>query len=131
MLSPYRNFVNAEITFLKAGIPTTNAAGNITTRLVPLITVTAFVKAVDKRPDKHRPEGIPESAIAYECIAVSPMVLPPEIKPLQRAIAKISGEEGEFILENGPLNPPYGREGLGASLEQRTGTKFYGWFTRK
>ena len=131
MLSPYRNFVNAQITFLKAGKPTTNSAGNVSTPLEPSITVQAYVKVQDKRSDKHRPEGVSEDAIAYECIAVEPMILPPEIKPLQKAKVVISGEVGEFILENGLINPPYGREGLGATLEERSGTKFYGWFTRR
>lgn len=132
MLSPYRNFVNAEITFLKQMSQSTNADGNVRFgESVPILTITAYVKEVGKRPDKHRPEGVAETAIAYECLAVSPMILPPEIKPLQKATARISGEEGEFILENGLLNPPYGRQGLGAKLEQRTGTKFYGWLTRK
>lgn len=131
MASPYQDFVNGSVIFLGAGPPSPNSVGNVSMVLESILTVAVYAKIADKRPDKFRPVTAPEGAIAYECIAVSPMVLPPEIKPLQTAIATLSGEEGKLILEESPLNPPYGREGVGALLEEQGGTKFYGWFIRK
>lgn len=131
MPSPFRNFVNAEITFLAVFNESENEVGNIEfSDLVEIATVTAYVKEAGKRPEKHKPPGIAETAIAYECIAVEPMVLPPEIKPLNKARATISGVPGELTLENGLINPPYGRQGVGAITEKSVGTKFFAWFVR-
>lgn len=144
-LSPYRNFANANITFLAAGEPTTNSVGNISTPMVPVIDIRAYVKLVDGRAERHKPDclpfpipgqeivfekGVSDIASAYECIAVNPMILPPFIQPLQRAIATISGLQGYLFLEAGQLNPPYGQEGTGRYIESVRGTLFYGWFVR-
>ncbi|MBD2075221.1 hypothetical protein H6F86_15215 [Phormidium sp. FACHB-592] len=47
--------------------------------------------------------------------------------PQSWAEATWNGQPGYCYLTD-PLNPPYGREGLGALLEASAGTKMMGWF---
>ena len=129
--SPYEGLVNAQIVFsVPDGAAPVNAAGNA--KIVHVdITVRAYLKFDSKAAKKNIPDRFPEWAQSYSGYAVEPMRLPSSITPLTRGTATIGSEEGEFILEGTLLNPPYGRDGIGAIAEGVTGTKFSGWFVPK
>ncbi len=75
----------------------------------------------------QRPPGIDERAVLLEGYCLEPVQLPHSSLPQTWAEATWSGKAGYFYLTD-PLNPPYGREGLGALLEASAGTKIIGWF---
>lgn len=132
MISPFRTLTNAELRFsIPATTAAVNAVGNVT--LVPdrVITVAAYLKLKPNRAKNDRPEGIPILADAFEGWAVEPMVLPAEIRSLSRATATIGGISGTFTLDANILNAPYGRTGLGGTIEELSGTKISGWFVRQ
>ena len=76
---------------------------------------------------RQRPPGIDEHALLLEGYCLEPAELPHSILPQSWAQATWSGQPGYFYLTD-PLNPPYGREGLGSLLEASAGTKMMGWF---
>lgn len=75
----------------------------------------------------NRLPGVAEDAWLLEGYCVSPMILPNSIAPQMIAIADFAGVKGQFVLV-APINPPYGRAGIGAIVEQSAGTKIVGWF---
>ena len=75
----------------------------------------------------QRPPSVDERALLLEGYCLEPVRLPHSILPPSWAQATWSGQPGYFYLNN-PLNPPYGREGLGALLEDSARTKMMGWF---
>jgi hypothetical protein len=134
--SPFKRLQNATITFTAlASAPTANALGNLTVT-TRNITVTAYLELKDHHPKDNRPEGVPIISDYFEGHATSidgvesAIILPPQIHPLSKGEAMISGERGSFTMDGSIINPPYGREGIGAILERKTGTKFGGWFVR-
>lgn len=130
MPTPFPSFVeNATLLFdVPTGELTQDEVGNAIAETVS-VRVTAMLKA--KVPAYgvaiQRAPEIDEAATYLEGFCLEPMQLPLSILPKNWAKATWSGIPGFFYL-NDPINPPYGREGIGAVLEQSAGTKIVGWF---
>lgn len=128
LLSPFSDFINATLIFqVPIAGSTVSASGNMIPKSEEFC-VEAFVSLLSTKAEKNRPDMAGEGSTAYEGYAVNPMLFHPAIRPGMPAKAVISGMEGLFVLDNSVINPPYGREGMGATLEQETGTRFMGWF---
>ena len=83
-------------------------------RLVPLLN-----------PQLTRPAG--KLALLLEGYCLEPVQWSHSLLPQTWAAATWSDQPGYFDRSD-PLHPPYGREGLGALVEARAGTKMMGWF---
>lgn len=93
------------------------------------IRVSVFLEIPDEaRATKvYRLAGLDDNALLLEGFCVSPMVLPKAIAPGAYADCDFGGSIGKFYLMP-PINPPYGRKGIGLEVERRAGTKIIGWF---
>ena len=101
-------------------------AGAATNRIKVIATLK--VKPLTFSHSKlQRPPELDASALLLEGYCLEPVQLPHSILPQTWAEATWSGQPGYFYLTD-PINPPYGREGLGALLEESIGTKIMGWF---
>ncbi|GEM_PF-5708880 len=130
MATPFPDFVrNTTLTFeVPTGDITFDEVGNAIAETTS-IRVTAMLEA--KVPAYgntiQRAPEIDETALYLEGYCLEPMKLPLSILPKNWAVATWSGTPGFFYL-NVPINPPYGREGIGAVMEESAGTKIVGWF---
>jgi hypothetical protein len=130
MASPFLGL--ADNCTLKFDVPTgeivTDEVGNVVDEIRSL-QVRAFLKKQSdaKAGVANRLPGVAEDAWLLEGYCVSPMILPNSIAPQMTAIADFAGVEGRFVLA-APINPPYGRAGIGAIVEKSAGTKIVGWF---
>lgn len=126
MSSPYAGFENSVIIFpVQSGEVETDEFGNV-------VSVTRSVKVIAKLKQSSvvqqaKAGDIDDNAILIEGFCVEPMVLPASIKTKTWATVDFSGTEGFFYLTD-PINPPHGRLGIGAIMEQEAGTKIVGWF---
>lgn len=130
MTTPFPDFVrNTTLVFdVPTGDLTQDDVGNAIAETTS-IRVTATLKA--KLPSYgaaiQRAPEVDETAMYLEGYCLEPMKLPLSILPKNWAKATWSNTPGFFYL-NDPINPPYGREGIGAIVEQSAGTKIVGWF---
>jgi hypothetical protein len=129
-ISPFSEFANCTLIFQVAGTGVKlDALGNRSPQLDE-ISVLAMLKIVSAYSLDLRSlqqyQRIEADAVALSGYCVQPNVLPLAI--VHGAIAKLTFNQqpGEFRLML--INPPYGREGIGAILEQEAGSKIIGWF---
>lgn len=126
-MSPYAGLDNATLVFaVPTGSIATDELGNPIDATTP-ISVRCHLKAKGTRKQIPTESGFDESALFLEGFCVDPMVLPQGVKAKTIAQAEFSGMSGSFWLLD-PINPPYGREGIGAISEAAEGTKITGWF---
>jgi hypothetical protein len=129
MISPYSNFENARLTFQ---IPTGNLirdeVGNAVaeTKSIKLTAILEML-ALQSASKVLKQPGVDETALRLEGYCVSPAILDRRILPNNWAECVWSGIKGYFYLDT-PINPPHGRQGIGALEEQAQGTKITGWF---
>ena len=131
MASPFPDFVrNTTLVFeVPTGELAQDEVGNAVAETTSIrVTAMLKVKTLTFSNSKiQRAPEIDESALLLEGYCLEPMVLPHSILPKNWAAATWSGQPGFFYL-NDPINPPYGREGIGALVESSAGTKIIGWF---
>jgi len=131
MITPFPDF--SWQTTLVFKVPTgdlTQAAGGPASAATNRIKVIATLKVKPltfSHNKLQRPPELDVSALLLEGYCLEPVQLPPSILTQTWAEVTWSGQTGSFYLTD-PLNPPYGREGLGALLEASAGTKIMGWF---
>ncbi|MBD2018659.1 hypothetical protein H6F43_00480 [Leptolyngbya sp. FACHB-36] len=104
----------------------TDELGNPIDATIPK-PVRCYLKSKGTRKQIPTESGFDESALFLEGFCVEPMILPLEIQAKTIAQAQFGGMAGAFWLL-APINPPYGREGIGAISEATEGTKITGWF---
>jgi hypothetical protein len=100
-----------------------NESGNISPAVLTT-KVTGFFEQSQKQNigDRVQIPGINLNSIYIEGYCVDPEILPLHIKSGGWYPCNFSGADGHiFILD--PINPPYGRSGLGAIIEESTGTR--------
>lgn len=130
MASPFLGL--ADNCTLKFDVPTgeivTDEVGNVVDEIRSVQVRTFLKKQSDaKAAMTNRLPGVAEDAWLLEGYCVNPMILPQAIAPQMIAIANFAGVDGQFVLA-APINPPYGRAGIGAIVERSAGTKIVGWF---
>jgi hypothetical protein len=129
-MSPFSEFANCTLRFqvLGSGI-VLDALGNRSPEIieVPVLAmlklVSAYSLGLRTLQENQRTE---DDSVAIGGYCVEPMILPHTIQHGSTAQATFNNQEGEFRLML--INPPHGREGIGAVLEQEAGTKIMGWF---
>lgn len=129
MTSPFSDFVNATLHFQVAtGSFTRDDVGN-PVDVVQEETVTAMLKKLSafSASQVNRLPGVDDTALLLEGYCVEPMILPDQVLAETVARATWSGLPGKFWLMS-PVNPPYGKQGIGAISEAAAGTKIRGWF---
>lgn len=140
MTSPFLGIAdNATITFKSvADYPVRDELGNVTVATDDLVC-RAYLKGSDRssRPDNFRPPGI--SPDAWYCegyvvdiyddngLSTGNTKLPTTVVAPCWAECSFSGNPG-YLYIIPPINPPHGREGIGAVIESVAGTKLSGWF---
>lgn len=131
MPTPFPDFVeNTTLVFdVPTGELTQDEVGNAIAETASIrVTAMLKVKTLTFSNSKiQRAPEIDEGALLLEGYCLEPMKLPLSILPKNWAEATWSGQPGYFYL-NDPVNPPYGREGIGAVMEESAGTKIMGWF---
>ncbi len=130
MISPFHGFANTALQFpTLTDLLERDEAGNVRAIAGPPLLISANLKQLSlfTASQAIRQPGVNDSAILLQGWCVEPMILPLTIRANTWAIATWSSVEGHFYL-NAPLNPPYGREGIGAVVEAEAGTKISGWF---
>ena len=128
-MSPYDGFENAELSIeVATGHLGVDEVGNAIalTRTIPVKALLKMAPLLSSQNEKAYP-GVDASAIKLEGYCSDPMVLPPQTLPENWYRCNWEGQSGWFYLL-APINPPYGRVGIGEILEQAQGTKISGWF---
>lgn len=133
MPSPFAGLAeNATMIFkIPSGAVTYDEVGNAVQGTTN-VTVSVYLKKDERTSTPRLPQlpGVDESAFYCSGFCVDPMILPASVAPQTWAICTWSGINGFFYLD-APINPPHGREGIGAILESVQGTKLTGWFQLK
>lgn len=126
-ISPLTIAQNSTIEFLlPTGQLTQDEVGNVIDKKKIYIQ-KAYLK---KRNIQDKTIYIPtdsENLIYVEGYCVQPKKLDLRVNPDQWGVCNYGGLKGRFYLM-APINPPHGREGIGAIIEQAVGTKISGWF---
>lgn len=129
MPSEFLGLETATLQFQQAGnTSTTDVWGNIQPTIAP-VAVDCYLKIVSDQKtttllqQKQRSEP---DAVAMQGYCVTPQILPAGIKEEDEALMTWNDRAGKFVLVL--INPPYGRQGIGALIEQEAGTKILGWF---
>lgn len=129
MGSPFDGFANTTLLFpVPTGEVTQDEVGNAISETTN-VRVTATLKATTIRnaDANRRSSSVDEGAMLLEGYCIAPSILPASVLPNNWADANWGGSPGYFYLTE-PINPPYGRDGIGAIVEQSAGTKIVGWF---
>lgn len=129
MASPFADWQNAALIFaVPTGNLTTDEMGNPVLETAPLVVTTKLKALTGAAAAKvMQYPGVDTTAIALIGRCIEPMILPANVLPENWADCSFSGAEGYFFLAS-PINPPHGREGVGALIEQNAGTRIVGWF---
>lgn len=130
-MSPYDGLDNAVLTIeLLTGELGTDEVGNAIA-LTTLVPVKSFLKvaslSANSLEKKAQYPGVDDTAIKVEGYCIEPMVLPSATLADNWYRCAFEGIAGWIYLIF-PLNPPYGRVGMGEILEQAQGTAISGWF---
>lgn len=133
MASPFLGFANSTITFtIPDGTLTQDADGNAKPG-ERTVMATATLKTLPN-VKANRPKDVSEAALLLEGTLITvnnagkkSMLLPAGVLADNWFSAVFSGQSGYFFLMQ-PINPPYGRQGIGALIEKSAGTKIWGWF---
>lgn len=127
--SPFSDLENTRIWFEAAiGDLVKKDDGNISPAVL-MVEVTGFFEQSQKQNigDRIQIPGINLNSIYIEGYCVEPYILPINIKSGGWYRCNFSGSDGHvFILD--PINPPYGQLGLGATIEESTGTRLMAIF---
>ena len=132
-LSPFELAENYTLSFTVAdGFLVADELGNMVPT-VGTVPIKAFLKQSNRvsNPPTVRPSEIEQSAWYVEGYATDPMRLPDAIRGNSWAtVTTATGDTLYFFLE-APINPPYGRGGIGDLLEEVAGTRLKGWLQLK
>ena len=133
MLSPFDLAENYTLIFAIAeGALIADELGNMQPT-VSSVTVKAFLKQSNRvsSPPTVRPSEIEQTAWYVEGYATAPMRLPNSVEVNSWATVTTSTGETLYFFLEAPINPPYGRGGIGDLLEEVAGTKLKGWLQLK
>ncbi|MBE9178601.1 hypothetical protein IQ268_08520 [Oculatella sp. LEGE 06141] len=128
MSGVFAGFENAQIVFETLGEDSEADEFGNSAPVCNQRSVSAKLKLASESTQRllqHDPQ-VERDAIALEGHCITPMILPLNITEETEATLTFNRRSGRFRLVL--INPPYGREGIGAIVEQATGTKIVGWF---
>lgn len=131
MTSPYKGLTNTALTFEISGTTTTTDEFGNVIDVDGSLAVTAFLKQpsvqqLSKIPNINVP-GLTQEAVYYVGWCVVPQTLPATVHQGDWADCTLGGSSGRFYLRD-LLNPPFGRSGVGSTIETAAGTRIEGWF---
>lgn len=129
MYSPMGMLENSSIKFrIQAQRLVENESGNMEPAVL-FVDVKCFLqqKKQQNKGDRLEIPGININAFDIEGQCTDPMVIPDGVKTCEWYECDFSGSKGKFFLLD-PINPPFGRSGVGALLEESIGTKIVGIF---
>lgn len=133
MSSPFSGIAeNATLIFyVPTGSLSYDSLGNAVAATAPIpIVVKLKTQSAYQVARTEKQPGIDEAAILFEGICINPMILDARVLALNWADCIWNRQNGYFHL-NAPINPPHGRDGIGAIIEPVLGTTFTGWFQEK
>lgn len=129
MRTPYAAVSNTQLQFRLATAQTTEDQFGNPQPVYQTVTVAAYlyITSGQSLPGFLQSDfrGI-QNAISLEGYCTDPATLPAGIDRESQADCTFDDEPGKFTLVL--INPPYGRQGLGALLEAKQGTKIAGFF---
>lgn len=130
MTSPFASLENAVIQFSRntGGISRDNDGNPVP--IVQILPVTAILKQQKYKTASKtdRIPGVDQSAIALEGWCINPVRLPDNVSPDRWYQCRWNGTEGWIYIE-GPIGGDYGQaQGIGAIVNDATGTKISGVF---
>jgi hypothetical protein len=128
-MSPFADLPNATITLeIPTGGVVRDRDGNPQAETTAL-TVTAYLKKQkfkSSSKQKNLP-GVDELAIELEGYCIEPQQLPRSFKGDAWAKCEWSGNDGWLYIES-PIGGKFGRDGIGAILDDAIGTNIEGFF---
>lgn len=128
-VSPFAGLENAQLSFLLLSSATAvDELGNA----APVYNsqpIAAYLKIVTNTKTQNLLQAnaqVEPNSIALEGWCVSPTLLPETVQEETDATAVFNRQQGLFRLVL--INPPYGRDGIGAMVQAEAGTQIVGWF---
>lgn len=129
MASPFTVLQNVTLNFQQATGNTTDVWGNPQPSIatVPVQATLKIITNPDSAKLLQSRFRDQTDSIAMRGYCISPMELPAGLGEDSEAVMEWNGRSGIFHVVL--VNPNYGRDGIGAFIENITGTKLVGWFT--
>lgn len=128
-ISPFAGLENAQLSFLLLSNATAvDELGNA----APVYNaqpIAAYLKILTNTKTQELLQAnaqVEPNSIALAGWCVSPTLLPETVKEETDAMAVFNRQQGLFRLVL--INPPYGRDGIGAMVQAEAGTQIVGWF---